>query len=86
MFARLNTVILLIALISPISTDDNDEDSAEEKKCCSDCYKSFKYCCIECALNDTESEVCVLNCRIDLGNCSYKKCHLFVCTRPDDFM
>ncbi|KAI3408361.1 hypothetical protein GPALN_010285 [Globodera pallida] len=80
MFARLNTVILLVALmLSPISTDDKDDT---QKKCCADCDKLFKYCCIQCALNDTESEVCELNCRIDLGICSHEKCHIYVCPRP----
>ncbi|KAI3408373.1 hypothetical protein GPALN_010297 [Globodera pallida] len=76
MFASLNTVILLIALmLSPISTDDNTQ-----KKCCADCDQSYKYCCIQCAPTDTE-EVCVLNCRIDSAMCSYEKCDN-VCPRP----
>ncbi|KAL3101831.1 hypothetical protein niasHS_003240 [Heterodera schachtii] len=91
-------VVLLLISSRPVSAsyqddlDGDDEEvdymagyTEEQKKCCTDCYKQFKSCFQECYTNQSQNDVCVLNCRIDLGICVDKKCSLTVCPRPKDF-
>ncbi|KAL3075812.1 hypothetical protein niasHT_032016 [Heterodera trifolii] len=90
--------IVLLLISCPVSAsyqdelDNIDEEvdyfegyTEEEKKCCTDCYKLFKSCFRECYINQSHNNVCVLNCRIDLGICVNKNCSLTVCPRPKDF-
>ncbi|KAL3089316.1 hypothetical protein niasHS_007038 [Heterodera schachtii] len=49
------------------------------------CYKLFKSCFQECYMNQSQNDVYVLNCRIDLGICVNQNCSLTVCPRPKNF-
>ncbi|KAL3106221.1 hypothetical protein niasHT_016908 [Heterodera trifolii] len=88
--------VVLLLISRPVSASyqddlDNDDEEVdymagyteEQKKCCTDCYKLFKSCLQECYINLlSHNDVCVLNCRIDLGVCVNKKCSLTVCPSP----